>query len=172
MACEAIEKKLADLQLAEADQKALINGGLVGHALEAAKARLAEIQGEVAAAKDELAKCRAGTVPVTTSANTVGYVGTVEVETDATPRLWLSLTASPSGGDWVKIGSVRAWFTMDLSSSQRPYYLAMLPLLLEAMRSGDQVQVKHGGVAGFHKQDPNDSFEATGVRILRAPIKF
>jgi hypothetical protein len=109
---------------------------------------------------------------VTTSADTVGYVGTVEVETDATPRLWVSLTASSTGGDWVKVGAVRAWFTMDLSSGQRPYYLAMLPLLLEAMRSGDQVRVTHGGVAGFHKQVENDSFEAIGVRILRAPIEF
>jgi hypothetical protein len=106
------------------------------------------------------------------SGSTVGYVGTVEVETDATPRLWFSLTASPDDGDWVKIGAVRAWFTMDLSSSRRPYYLAMLPLLMESMRAGDQVKATHGGAASFQKQAPNDSFEATGVRVLRAPISF
>jgi hypothetical protein len=48
----------------------------------------------------------------------------------------------------------------------------MLPLLLEAMRTGDQVSARHGGVASFHKQEPNDSFEAIGVRVLRAPIQF
>jgi len=174
MACEAQEKKLAELKSEAAEQKNLVTqGGLSGHPLEGAKARLAELETDVAAAEADLATCRAASEPGTIdAASTVGYVGTVEVETEATPRLWLSLTASANEGDWVKIGSVRAFFTMDLSSTQRPYYLAMLPLLLEAMRSGDQVRVKHGGVVGFHKQVPNDSFEATGVRILRSPITF
>jgi hypothetical protein len=114
----------------------------------------------------------ATSLPAPSSVSTVGYVGTIEVETDATPRVWFSLTASPGAGDWVKVGSVRAWFTMDLSSSGRPYYFAMLPLLLEAMRTGDQVKASHGGSASFHKQVPNDSFETIGVRVLRAPIEF
>ena len=169
MACEDIEQSLADLRQQDADQRDLIKQ-LNGHPLEAAKARLAEIEDEMAKTAGDLAACRAANV--TTSGSTVGYVGTVEVETDATPRLWFSLTASADEGDWVKIGAVRAWFTMDLSSSQRPYYLAMLPLLMEAMRAGDQVKATHGGVAPFQKQVPNDSFEATGVRVLRAPISF
>ena len=171
MACEGIAQSLADLRRQETEQQELIKG-LTGHPLEAAKARLTVIEGEIATTSDDLAACRAANLPVTTSASTVGYVGTVEVETDATPRLWFSLTASTGTADWVKIGSVRAWFTMDLSSSQRPYYLAMLPLLLEAMRTGDQVSTSHGGVASFHKQAANDSFEAIGVRVLRAPIQF
>lgn len=171
MACEGIEQSLAELRQQDADQRELIKH-LNGHALEVAEARLAEIDGEIAKTADDLAACRAGSVLTTTSGSTVGYVGTIEVETDATPRLWFSLTASADGADWVKIGAVRAWFTMDLSSSERPYYLAMLPLLMEAMRAGDQVKTTHGGVAPFEKQVPNDSFEATGVRILRAPISF
>ena len=171
MACETIEQKVADLSQQEQDQQALIKG-LTGHPLVAAKAKLAELEDEIAATKDDLAECQAASLSATSSVSTVGYVGTVEVETDATPRLWFSLTASAEADDWVKIGSVRAWFTMDLSSSERPYYLAMLPLLLEAMRAGDQVRASHGGVASFHKQAPNDSFEAIGVRVLRAPLGF
>jgi hypothetical protein len=171
MACESLAQSLAGLEQQEKDQQDLIKL-LNGHPLEVAKARLTEIQGEIAKTSDDLAACRAANLPVTASASTVGYVGTVEVETDATPRLWFSLTASAGTADWVKIGSVRAWFTMDLSSTERPYYLAMLPLLLEAMRNGDQVSASHGGVAGFQKQAPNDSFEAIGVRVLRAPIRF
>ena len=171
MACESLEQSLADLKRQETDQQDLIKG-LTGHPLEAAKARLAVIEGEIATTSADLAVCRAANPPATTVVSTVGYVGTVEVETDATPRLWFSLTASTGTADWVKIGSVRAWFTMDLSSGERPYYLAMLPLLLEAMRTGDQVSARHGGVASFHKQEPNDSFEAIGVRVLRTPIQF
>ena len=171
MACEEIERSLAELRRQDADQLELIKH-LDGHAREAAEARLAEIGDEMARTADDLAVCRAASVPAADSGSTVGYVGTVEVETDATPRLWFSLTASADQGDWVKIGAVRAWFTMDLSSSERPYYLAMLPLLLEAIRTGDQVKATHGGVAPFEKQAPNDSFEATGVRVVRAPISF
>ena len=171
MACEGIEQSLAELRQQDADQRELIEH-LNGHALEAAQAKLVEIDDEIARTAVDLEACRGASVPSTSAASTVGYVGTIEVETDATPRLWFSLTASADDGDWVKIGAVRAWFTMDLSSSERPYYLAMLPLLMEAMRAGDQVKATHGGVAPFEKQVPNDSFEATGVRILRAPISF
>lgn len=42
---------------------------------------------------------------------TVGYVGTVEVETSGTDRLWFGLTESKGHtADWIKIGPVRAWF--------------------------------------------------------------
>jgi hypothetical protein len=102
----------------------------------------------------------------------VGYVGTLEVETSNTSRLWLSLTQDADEGNWIKIGPVRAWFTMNLESSDRPYHYAQLALLLEAMRSGLQVKVVHGGAADFHHFADNDSFEVDGVRILRAPLRF
>jgi hypothetical protein len=104
--------------------------------------------------------------------DTVGFVGTVEVETVDTARLWLSLTQSKDANDWIKIGAVRAWFTTNLEAADRPFFLAQIPLIIEAMRSGLQVQVSHGGAASFEKSQPNDSFEVNGIRILRAPLLF
>ena len=77
--------------------------------------------------------------------DTSGFVGTVEVETTSTARVWFGLTQSKDAGDWIKIGPVRAWFTLDLEASDRPFYLAELALLMEAMRGGDHVAVSHGG---------------------------
>jgi len=104
--------------------------------------------------------------------DTVGYVGTVEVETAGTARLWFGLTESKDTADWIKIGSVRAWFTMNLEAADRLFFLAELPLLMEAMRSGLQVEVSQGGAASFHKRTPNDSFEVDGVRVLRSGMIF
>jgi hypothetical protein len=104
--------------------------------------------------------------------HTVGYVGTVEVETRGVSRIWFSLTEDPKGASWIKLGQVRAWFTTNLEAEDRPSFLAQLPLLMEAMRSGLQVQVSHGGAAGFQKREPGDSFEVDGIRILRAGISF
>jgi hypothetical protein len=103
---------------------------------------------------------------------TVGYVGTVEVETRSVSRLWFSLTTAKDGADWIKIGAPRAWFTTNLEAADRPSFLAQLPLLMEAMRSGLQVEVSHGGAASFDKSAPNDSFEVDGIRVLRAPLRF
>jgi hypothetical protein len=103
---------------------------------------------------------------------TTGYVGTVEVETRGVPRLWFSLTDDPQSGSWIRIGPVRAWFTMNLQAEARPSHLAQLTLLMEAMRAGLQVSVSHGGAAPFQKRDPNDSFEVDGVRILRTGLSF
>ena len=47
MACESLEQSLADLKRQETDQQDLIKG-LTGHPLEAAKARLTVIEGEIA----------------------------------------------------------------------------------------------------------------------------
>ena len=104
--------------------------------------------------------------------HTVGYVGTVEVETRGVSRIWFSLTEDPEKASWLKLGRVRAWFTMNLEAEDRPSYLAELTLLMEAMRSDLQVQVSHDGAADFQKREPGDSFEVDGVRILRAGISF
>jgi hypothetical protein len=103
---------------------------------------------------------------------TVGYVGTVEVETRNVSRLWFSLTEDSRKDSWIKLGGVRAWFTMNLEAGDRPFYFAQLTLLMEALRSGLHVEVSHGGAANFDKQAPNDSFEVDGVRILRSPLHY
>ena len=105
-------------------------------------------------------------------ARTVGYVGTVEVETRNVSRVWFSLTEDPDESNWVKIGAHRAWFTMNLETSERPFHFAELTLIMEAMRAGLQIEVKHGGAEPFEYRNPSDSFEVNGVRILRAPMKF
>ena len=102
---------------------------------------------------------------------TVGFVGTVEIETRDVARVWFSLTASKENADWIKIGPVRAWFTTSLEAADRPSFMAQLPLLMEAMRAGLQIEVSHTDAA-FDKNDPNDAFDVDGVRILRAPMRF
>jgi hypothetical protein len=104
---------------------------------------------------------------------TRGYVGTLEAETRNVARLWFSLTDEPTGSDWIKIGAQRAWFTMSMESDDRPTHMAELTLLLEAMRQGLHVKVTHDGAeTTFHKNDPNDSFEVVGVRIVRTGLHF
>jgi hypothetical protein len=105
-------------------------------------------------------------------AKTIGYIGTIESETRGTNRLWFSLTENATGGKWVKIGAFRAWFTMNMESSDRPSHMAQLTLILEALRSGLSVEVTHDGSASFHKWDAGDSFETNGIRILRIDLHF
>jgi hypothetical protein len=104
--------------------------------------------------------------------NTVGFVGTVEVETRNVARLWFSLTGGPVKDNWIKLGQVRAWSTMNLEAGDRPFYLAQMTIVMEAMRAGLQINVSHGGAASFQKQAPGDSFEVDGVRALRSPLRF
>ena len=115
---------------------------------------------------------RSNTPPVGTDLETIGFVGTVEVETIGTARVWFGLTQSEDTADWIKIGPVRAWFTMNLEGSDRTYYLAQLPLLLESLRSGPQVKITHGGAATFHHWDPGDSFVVDSVRVVRAGMRM
>ena len=105
-------------------------------------------------------------------ARTNGYIGTIEVETRGTARIWFSLTGKVNDDDWVKIGGKRAWFTLNLEASDRPMYMAELSLIKDAMRDGLQIQVTHEGAASFHKGTAGNSYEVTGVRILRAPMHF
>jgi hypothetical protein len=51
-------------------------------------------------------------------------------------------------------------------------YMAELSLIKDAMRDDLQLQVAHEGAAIFHKRTAGDSYEATGVRVLRAPMRF
>ncbi len=103
---------------------------------------------------------------------TVGYVGTIEVETRNTSRIWFSLTSSPDTADWIKIGAVRAWFTLNLDSADRPIFMAELSLIKEAMQAGLEIQVKHDGVESFYHFQSGDSYSVTGVRILRSGMHF
>lgn len=104
--------------------------------------------------------------------STVGFVGTVKVETVDTSRIWFSLTDGPTGDDWIHIGARRAWFTMNLEDVDRAAHLAQLTLLMEALRSGCQVKADHGGSASFHYNEAGDAFEVTGLRMLRPPLRF
>lgn len=101
-----------------------------------------------------------------------GYVGTIEVETRGTARIWFGLTATVNRSDWIKIAGKRAWFTLNLEASDQPMYMAELSLIKDALRDGMQLQVTYDGVASFRKRTTGDSYEATGVRILRKPMRF
>ena len=103
---------------------------------------------------------------------TVGYVGTLEVETRKVSRIWFALTANATGSNWVRIGQHRAWFTMSMETKDRPSEMSKLSLLIEAMRSGLHVRVSHGGAASFKKYHDHDSFEVDGVEVLRTGLHF
>ncbi len=170
MACEDIEQRLSELRNQKREVEEVLPN-LQGAGLLAAQENLRNIEAQIAAEETNLANCLEASLPEV-SVDTIGYVGTVEVETVGTARLWFGLTESKDEADWIKIGSVRAWFTMNLEAADRPFFLAKLPLLMEAMRSGLQVKASHGGAASFQKWEPNDSFEVDGVRVLRTPMHF
>lgn len=105
-------------------------------------------------------------------AQSEGYVGTIEVETRGTARVWFGLTETVNKSDWVKVAGKRAWFTLNLEASDQPMFMAELSIVKDALRDGMQLQVTHEGAARFQKREPGDSFESTGVRILRRPMRF
>jgi len=106
-------------------------------------------------------------------ASTVGYVGTIQVETVNVSRIFFSLTEAVNQSNWIRIGNVRAWFTMNLEAGDRPFYLAQLSLVQNAMDNGLQIKIGHdGAIQGFHFRHPNDTFTCTSVRTLRAPMRF
>jgi hypothetical protein len=105
-------------------------------------------------------------------AHTDGFVGTIESETRNVNRIWFSLTDHSIDSDWVKIGRWRAWFTMSLETDDRPTHLAQLDLLVAALCQGLPVRVTHGAAASFHRRNTRDTFEVTGVRILRTGLRF
>ena len=169
MACESIEQELKALR----DELAIARDGfemLPDHKKPLVQANIDRIEGEIAREEANLADCLADAAPPA-GGNTLlalGFVGTVEVDTKNTSRVWFGLTESKDKPDWVKIGSVRAWFTLNLEAADRPFYLAELALIMEAMREGQHVEVGHGGaVTTLEKWDPNDSFEVKAIRLAR-----
>ena len=106
------------------------------------------------------------------SPHTDGFVGTIEAETRDVDRIWFSLTGHADRDDWVRIAQARAWFTMNLQTSERASHLAQLDLLLASMRDGLMVRVSHGGALPFGRDNIHDSFEVDGVRVLRAGLAF
>ncbi len=106
-------------------------------------------------------------------ASTIGFVGTVQVETPGRDRIWFSLVKNDTGAEWVKVGRHRAWFTMNLQSRERPAHMAQFALLLEAMRSNLEVNVVHGDSVNISSgHDPSETFEVLSVRILRRGLSF
>jgi len=106
-------------------------------------------------------------------ASTIGFVGTLMVETRGTSRVWFGLTESADDSAWVRIGRGRAWFTMNLDTADRPMHMAQLRLISDAMTHGRAVKVDHDGAeTSFNFNRPGDSFEVTGLRVLREPLSF
>jgi hypothetical protein len=175
MACEDIEDQLDLLRAEKADAEASL-AMMPPHKKDLVEANITRIQGEIQREEANLADCLADAANSSTgevSLRTAGFVGTVEVETKGTARVWFGLTESKDTADWIKIGPVRAWFTLNLEATDRPFYMAQLPLTLEALRSGLHVEVSHGGaITAFHKWDPNDSFAVDSVRVVRAPMRI
>ena len=175
MACEDIEQRLADLR-AEKRQAEDSLELLPPHKQDLVQANIDRITADIAREEDKLADCLGAAnaaASASASLSTVGFVGTLEVETRGTARLWFGLTEEPTGAGWVKVGAVRAWFTMNLEAADRPFHLTQVPVLLEALRSDLQVEVSHGGAeTGFEKWTAKDSFSVDGVRVLRAPLRF
>jgi hypothetical protein len=108
-------------------------------------------------------------------ARTLGYIGSIEVETRGTDRVWFSLTEQDSGANWVKIDDVRAWFQMKVEPSEaRPVEMAKLAMLFDAMKEGYQVAVYHPDAprSDIYRMETNDTFDAEKVRTLRTGIHF
>jgi len=102
-----------------------------------------------------------------------GYVGTIEAETRGTDRMWFGLTAVADKAEWIKIGAPRAWFWLSLEPAERPLSLVYIPILLESMRSGQQVSVSHQGASkDFFRSVAGDAFGVDGVRALRVGMIF
>ena len=117
MACEDIEQRLTDLRAEKRDVEESIDM-LPPHKRDLVEANLQRIEADIAREEDRLADCLAAVTPETTL-STVGFVGTIEVETKGTARIWFGLTESKDTADWIKIGQVRAWFTMNLEARRR-----------------------------------------------------
>ena len=75
------------------------------HKKDLVEANIARIQGEIQREEENLADCLADAAAnEQENLRTVGFVGTVEVETKGTARVWFGLTRSKDTADWIKIG--------------------------------------------------------------------
>jgi hypothetical protein len=107
--------------------------------------------------------------------NTVGYVGSIEVETRGHDRIWFSLTERDTGSQWVEKNGRRAWFQMSVEKSDaRPVELAKLALLFEAHRERQQIRVYHPDEhhSGIYRMTPDDTWDAEKIRVLRVGLHF
>lgn len=107
---------------------------------------------------------------------TVGYVGTIEVETEGHDRIWFSLTERDTGADWVELNGKRAWFQMSVNNddTDRPVDMAKLAMLFEAIRERQEVAVYHPAQhhAGISRMNSEDTFDAIKLRVLRVGLHF
>src|SRR5688572_20096122 len=107
MACETIEQDLAALreELAEAQADFEM---LPDHKKPLVQANIDRIEGEITREQVNLADCLSDAATPAggseaASLFSLGFVGTVEVETKGTSRVWFGLTESKDKADWVKI---------------------------------------------------------------------
>ena len=110
MACEDIEDQLDLLRAEKADAEASL-AMMPPHKQDLVEANITRIQGEIQREEANLANCLADAANSSTgevSLRTAGFVGTVEVETKGTARVWFGLTGSKDTADWIKIGPVHA----------------------------------------------------------------
>ena len=106
---------------------------------------------------------------------TRGYIGTVRVNDEQTgSRIWVSMTTGPTNADWIRHGTKRAWFFINLGGNiNQPVRMGQLTLLLESLREGLHAEIKHQGAsAGVYWNNPGDAFEVDKIRILREGLSF
>lgn len=106
---------------------------------------------------------------------TTGYVGSIEVETEGTDRIWFSLTLQDNGANWVNLNGKRAWFQMKVEeSNSRWVEMAKLAMIMDAMREGHQIAVYHpeDHHAGIYRMVSGDTYDALKIRSLRTGLHF
>ncbi len=105
---------------------------------------------------------------------TTGYVGTVRVNDEQSgSRIWVSLTESATGSDWLELANRRAWFFINLKDASQPVRMAQLSLLMESMREGLHCEIRHQGVSTTTWwSTQGDAYEINRVRILRTGLRF
>jgi len=107
---------------------------------------------------------------------TTGYVGSIEIETEGTDRIWFSLTQQDSGDNWVEVADgKRTWFQMKVESgSAREVEMAKLAMILDAMREGYEIAVYHpdNPHVGISRMTAGDTYDAVKVRTLRTGLHF
>lgn len=104
-------------------------------------------------------------------AKVTGYVGTIATEVGETNYLWFALTIEATGDDWIHYTGPRVWFALELERNQAAS-AAIMELLVEAMRSGLQVQVGFDRPVPYEKFQLPNVFEINGIRVLRSGLHF
>ena len=104
----------------------------------------------------------------------VFVVGTVRINDEQTgSRIWVSMTESATGADWLEYGNTRAWFFISLKGADHAVRMGQLSLLMESMRKGLHTQIKHQAVSTkYYWNKSGDAYEIDKVRILRKGLRF